>query len=143
MLEISASALHFVGESDCPEGERPSDGAFLQVGGIRFKIDTTGTPFCAKYNGKSLDKLINHGDRIKNLEIYQNGSWQTINENTTYTVLVNDYMAHGGNEYFIFNNPDVVKTNTTMLNIDLLTQYIQAHSPISPKLDGRISFIGE
>jgi len=143
VLEISGSALRFIGEEECTDGKRPSNGAFLQVGGIRFTIDSTETPFCAKYNGKELDELINTGSRIKNIEVFQSGTWQPINENKTYIVLINDYMLNGGDGYYVFLNPDISRTNTTMLNIDLLVQYIQAHSPISPKIDGRIRIVGD
>ncbi len=139
ILEVSASALHINGDG-CPEGERPGTGGFLQVGGMKIVVDTTLQPFCAKYNGHHITEIIDVGSRIKSVKIFNNGNWIQIDTSATYVCLANEWLVGGGDGYYVFLEPDISITNSTMHDIDLLTSYFKKNSPVSPHVDGRISF---
>ncbi len=139
VLEISASALHIAGDG-CPVGERPGTGGFLQIGGMKIVIDTTGQPFCAKYDGHNIQEIINAGSRLVSAQVLQNGNWIQLDTTATYTCLANEWLVGGGDGYYIFLEPDVNITNSTMLDIDLLTSYLKKNTPVSPQTDGRIGF---
>ena len=42
---------------------------------------------------------------------------------------------------FVFLGGSVTKENTTMKTTDVLAGYVQRHSPISPQVEGRITFV--
>ncbi|OYD15146.1 hypothetical protein CH333_06335 [candidate division WOR-3 bacterium JGI_Cruoil_03_44_89] len=142
VFEISASVLR-VKDDGCPDTCRASDGGFLQVGGVRITIDTTQAPFCAIYAGRDVTEVINVGSRVTGIEVYQNGSWNSLDTSATYTVLTNSWTAIGGDGHYIFTGKDIQKQNTTLTTTDLLTGYIQSHTKVSPQLENRINFLGE
>jgi len=139
ILEISASAQHISGDG-CPEGERPGTGGFLQIGGMKIVIDTTMQPFCARYDGHNISEIINEGSRILSVQVKQNGDWVQIDTSSTYTCLANEWLVSGGDGYYIFLEPDITVTNSTMHDIDLLTSYFTQNSPVTPQIEGRITF---
>jgi len=139
VLEVSASAIRVEGD-DCQEGSRAPTGGFLQVGGLRIRIDLEKPTFCALYSGQDVLDIIRHGSRIVNVEVYQDGAWVSLNPSKTYTVLVNDYIAGGGDGQYIFLKESLKKTPTTMTTTDILADFIIRYTPISPEIDGRIAF---
>ncbi len=140
VFEVSASVLR-VSDDGCPDTCRASDGGFLQIGGARITIDTTQAPFCAVYSGRDVSEVINVGSRIASIEVYQNDSWVSLDTSTTYTILTNSWMAIGGDGHYIFRSEDIQKKNTTLITTDLLTSYIQSHTPVAPQVESRIKFL--
>ncbi|MCK4329744.1 bifunctional metallophosphatase/5'-nucleotidase [candidate division WOR-3 bacterium] len=140
VFEVSASVLR-VADDGCPDTCRASDGGFLQVGGVKITIDTTQAPFCAVYSGRDVSKIINVGSRIISIEVYQNDSWVSLDTSAIYTVLTNSWMAIGGDGHYIFRSEDIQKKNTTLITTDLLTSYIQSHTPVAPQIESRIKFL--
>jgi len=136
VLEIGASSRVVTGDG-CNSNDRIHSGAFLQVSGLKFTINLKGQPFCAIYNGREVKKILSPGNRIEKPEIFQNGSWHPIDMAKTYTILVNAWMAEGGDGYYVFNQLKD-KEDTTMRASDLLVSYVKEKSPVSPKVDGRI-----
>ncbi len=141
VFEISGSALR-VKDDGCPDENRAPTGGFLQVSGVKVTYDLSKKPFCAEYDGRNLKKIINEGERVVSLEVYnkETGKYEPVDPNKTYTVLINSWMAGGGDGYYIFMDKDQTDTNMTIP--DVLMYYIQKHSPIAPKVEGRITIQG-
>ncbi len=141
ILEISASAIRVPGDG-CDDENRASTGGFLQVSNIYFDIDLSEKPFCAIYNDdRTVAKILNNGERIKNVRILKDGHMVPLNLSETYTILVNAWMVSGGDGYYIFLDPDIPQINTTNIAVDLLIDHIERLSPIAPRVEGRINII--
>lgn len=141
VLEISASSIVVSGDG-CDVQNRPSSGAFLQVSNIRFDIDLRKTPFCAIYNeDRTINEIINRGERVKNVMVFREGKLEPLEPEKKYKVLVNKWMVSGGDGYYVFLDPNIVKKNTTNIDVDLLIEHVKKLSPISPKVEGRINII--
>ena len=140
-LEIAASAI-IVPHDGCPPGQRASSGGFLQVSNLYVEIDLSQRPFCAQYlPDRSLKKLLFPGERIKKVLVRQGGRLVPLDPEGTYHVLINSWLAQGGDGYYLFLEEGIYKRNTTFTDADLLISYIKKHSPISPRLEGRIKFV--
>ncbi len=135
ILERGAAALR--AKNDPRDPKTIDTGAFLQVAGIKEVIDVDKTP---QQLDKTNSKIVVPGERVVSVTI--NG--EPLDPNKTYTVAVNDYMAHGGDGYVTLANlPDSAKNFTYVYLTDALYKYIKAHSPIAPKVEGRIIIKGE
>ncbi|MDO9530048.1 MAG: bifunctional UDP-sugar hydrolase/5'-nucleotidase [Syntrophales bacterium] len=137
ILEISASSLRVPGD-ECSGGSRAQEGGFLQVSGVRLDIDTANKPFCAVYGGRDVKKILSKGKRVVKAEILENGAWKSIEKNKEYNVLMNSWLASGGDGYYMFRGIKN-KKDTTFSIVDLLFLYIKKNSPINPQLEGRIN----
>ncbi len=135
VLERGAAALH--AKNDPRDPKTIDTGAFLQVSGIKEIIDADKTP---QQLDSTNSKIVVPGERVVSITI--NG--EPLDMNKTYSVAVNDYMGHGGDGYVTLGNlPDSAKNFTYVYLTDGLYKYIKAHTPISPKVDGRITIKGE
>lgn len=135
MLEVSAAALD-------PEVTGVQDGGFLQVAGIKFKIDRNAQPFIATYDGKKLKKLINPGGRVSGIYIQRNRTWDPLDNQKRYEVLIPSFTVDGGDGYYLFVEMTAKrKFDTTTKDLDPLAAYIKKKSPVAPKDDGRIEII--
>ena len=144
VLEISASSITVEGDgcSD-PNATRTSSGGFLQVGGLKVTYDTSREPFCAVYDGKDITEIVNPGNRVTNMEVLENGDWNTLVDDATYTILINSWLAGGGDGYYIFRNESITKDYTTVIDTDALIYYIQENTPLTPVLEGRITIVSQ
>ncbi len=135
ILERGAAALR--AKNDPRDPKTIDTGAFLQVAGLKEVIDVDKTP---QQLDKTNSKIVVPGERVVSVTI--NG--EPLDPNETYTVAVNDYIAHGGDGYITLANlPDSAKNFTYVYLTDALYKYIKAHSPIAPKVEGRITIKGE
>ncbi|NLU53807.1 MAG: LysM peptidoglycan-binding domain-containing protein [Clostridiaceae bacterium] len=93
-------------------------GAFPQVSGIEFTIDTT-VPYenGAQYPDSTYYAPANPGARIKNVKI--NG--EPLDLNKTYTLATNDFLAAGGDTYYLLKN--LSSYNTGVALEDALINY--------------------
>ena len=139
VLEVSASALR-IGNDGCPDSCRAPTGGFLQIGGLKITIDTTQPPFCAVYSGKEIKEIINPGSRIVDVKVYKDGIWTPLDSSTIYTIVINGWLAEGGDGHYIFSDDNIEKEFTTVITTDILVNYIQQNTPISPRAEGRINF---
>lgn len=131
VLECSASALG-------PEYEGIGTGGFLQVSGLHYEIDINETPYSAIYNGSELVAVKNAGSRIRNMTVEEpDGSFRPLDDEETYTVLVNAWLAGGGDGYWIFSAAEK-QSDTGVYDIDPVLEYIRENSPLSPVVEGRI-----
>ena len=141
IFEISGSALRVKGDG-CEDSSRAPTGGFLQVSGVKVTYDLSKAPFCAEYDGRAVKKVINAGERVKELLVYdkKTGKYEPVQDDKVYTVLINSWMAGGGDGYYIFMDKDKTDTNQTIP--DVLMYYVKKHSPIAPKVEGRITEVG-
>ncbi len=141
VFEISGSALRVKGDG-CDDSNRAPTGGFLQVAGVKVTYDLSKAPFCAEYDGREVKKVINSGERVKELLVYnkETKKYEPVQDDKTYTVLINSWMAGGGDGYYIFMDKDKTDTNQTIP--DVLMYYIKKHSPIAPQVEGRITEVG-
>ena len=135
MLEVSAAALD-------PEITGVQDGGFLQVAGIKFKIDRKAQPFAANYEGLKLKNLISSGSRVSEIFMQRNGTWEPLDKQKSYGVLLSSFTADGGDGYYLFAEmPAERKYDTTVNELDPLATYIKKNSPVAPKDEGGIEIL--
>jgi 2',3'-cyclic-nucleotide 2'-phosphodiesterase (5'-nucleotidase family) len=133
-LECSASALG-------PEQTGIDSGGFLQVSGIHYTIDLNGTPYTATYNGSVLVAVEDPGYRVTEVTVQEaDGSLAPLDDEEMYSVLVNAWLAGGGDGYWIFSEQENI-TYTTVYDIDPVAGYIRNESPVSPAVEDRIIII--
>ena len=117
-VKVSGADLKAALENGVSQVERVK-GRFPQVSGITFTYDPAAEP----------------GQRVK--EVYVNG--QPLDPNKTYVVAVNDYMGRGGDGYGMFKDaPRVIDERSGLLLAGVVMNYIEAHSPVAPKVEDRI-----
>ncbi len=113
-LNIKRMLEHAV--SDYPE----VSGKFLQVSGLRFYFDADAEP----------------GNRVK--DIYVGG--QRLRFRETYEVATNDFLAAGGDEYYMMEESRQLMTFGTR-DQAMFIEHIQDNSPLFPVVEGRIVVI--
>lgn len=120
-VKVSGAVLKAALENGVSQVEHVA-GRFPQVSGITFTYDPTAQP----------------GERVR--EVYVNG--QPLDPNKTYVVAINDYMGRGGDGYAMFKDaPRVIDERSGLLLANVVMNYIQAHSPVAPKVEGRIKTV--
>ena len=141
VLEISASALIVPGDG-CPPGQRASAGGFLQVSNLYVELDLSRRPFCARYlPNRRLEKLLYPGERVRRVWVKQENLRQPLDPEGKYHVLISSWMAHGGDGYYLFLDETLPKRNTTFTDVDLFLHYLQRHSPVAPRVEGRLQIL--
>lgn len=97
-------------------------GRFPQVSGLRFTWDPKAEP----------------GNRIISVEVKNpDGTYQPIDTSKTYRVVTNNFLAQGGDGYTVFQKGSNF-INLGFVDYDVLKEYIQTHSPVDAKVEGRI-----
>ncbi len=74
------------------------------------------------------------GDRVTKAEI--NG--KPLDPGKTYTVVTNDFLAAGGDKVTTLKQGENLKYGDTLR--DAVRRYLKTHSPVAPKVEGRIQF---
>ncbi|MEW5820111.1 MAG: 5'-nucleotidase C-terminal domain-containing protein [Cyanobacteriota bacterium] len=111
-----------------------SKGSFLQVSGLNYTIDLTGTPQVLTEDNSAIKF---EGDRV--IDVTVNG--KPLNYNKEYRVAINDFLANRGDGFVTFaNGKDIVYTNLTLT--DAVKEYIEKHSPLNAQKEGRIEVKG-
>jgi 5'-nucleotidase len=96
-------------------------GRFAQVAGIRYSFDAT--------------KPV--GSRITAVEIADGQSYTPIKPDAAYRVVTNNFLLTGGDGYSVLQ-AGTNKIDTGLIDVDVTADYVRAHSPISPAVQGRI-----
>jgi len=136
-LEMSASAL---GPNDTGIGS----GGFLQVSGLCMTIDMERPAYSAIYENGTVQEVQNPGSRVANVSVEQNGTWIPLDPDTEYVVLINQWLAGGGDGYTVFSPlPEEDVYDTGVYDRDALFAYIRKHSPIAPAVEERIDVINQ
>lgn len=111
------------GASQIEEGA----GRFAQVAGLKYSFDKTQPA----------------GSRIKDVQVMENGAWTPIDPAKTYLAATNNYVRQGGDGYKVFasNAQNAYDYGPGLEQV--LADYLAAHRPYTPKLDGRITDLAE
>ncbi|MEP9371320.1 5'-nucleotidase C-terminal domain-containing protein [Mesorhizobium sp. KR1-2] len=112
------------GLSEIEEGK----GKFPQVAGLRYSFD------------KSV--AANQG-RLKSVEVKEGDAWQPLDPAKIYGVATNDFVRAGGDGYKIFaqNAQNAYDFGPSLEQV--VADYLAAHRPYTPKLEGRITEIAQ
>ena len=99
-------------------------GAFPQVAGLKYSFDKSVAP---------------NAGRIKSVEVMEDGAWSPIDEAKIYTVATNNFTRGGGDGYKLFadNAQNAYDYGPGLEQV--VADYLTAHRPYTPKLDGRIT----
>jgi len=120
-VKVSGCDLKAALENGVSQVERVK-GRFPQVSGISFTYDPKAEP----------------GKRVVEVKV----GGQPLDCNKTYVVAINDYMGHGGDGYTMFKDaPRVISERDADLLANVVIDYISKHSPVAPKVEGRIKTV--
>ncbi|PLP57029.1 multifunctional 2',3'-cyclic-nucleotide 2'-phosphodiesterase/5'-nucleotidase/3'-nucleotidase [Mesorhizobium loti] len=98
-------------------------GQFPQVAGLKYAFDKSAPA---------------NGGRIKSVEVMEGGQWKPIDPAKEYIVATNNYVRQGGDGYKLFiDGKDAYDYGPSLEQV--VAEYIGAHSPYTPKLEGRIT----
>lgn len=106
------------GASQVEEG----GGRFAQVAGLKY----------------SFDRAAPAQSRIKSVEVMENGNWVPLDPNKDYLVAANNYTRQGGDGYKVFADKGKNAYDYGPGLEQTVADYLGAHNPYTPKLDGRI-----
>ncbi len=133
VLEMSASALG-------PDFKGIQESGFLQVGGVSVTIDPDRPAYAAIYEGKEVQEVLCEGSRVGSILVREGDRWVPVEDDREYTVLVNDYLAEGGDGYALFAAiPDERKLRTGITVLETVEAYVRAQTPLTPVTEGRIA----
>ncbi len=98
------------------------EGRFPQIAGFRFSWDPGGQP----------------GSRVKSVEIRTGSGFKPLDKSESYRIVTNSYLFTGGDGYTSFQKGANVQY-LGYVDYDMVTEYIEKNSPVSPKVEGRIT----
>ncbi|TPK98848.1 LysM peptidoglycan-binding domain-containing protein [Mesorhizobium sp. B2-4-12] len=101
-------------------------GRFPQVAGLKYSFDKSVAP---------------NAGRVKSVEVMENGAWKPINPDKDYLVATNNYVRQGGDGYKVFADKARNAYDYGPGLETVVADYLGAHRPYTPKLDGRITEI--
>ncbi|TPL04719.1 MULTISPECIES: bifunctional metallophosphatase/5'-nucleotidase [unclassified Mesorhizobium] len=101
-------------------------GRFPQVAGLKYSFDKSVAP---------------NAGRVKSVEVMENGAWTPINPDKQYLVATNNYVRQGGDGYKVFADKATDAYDYGPGLEQVVADYLGAHQPYTPKLDGRITEI--
>lgn len=96
-------------------------GRFPHVAGLRFTWDPTQPA----------------GKRIVSVEVKTGEGYRAIRRTSTYKVVTNNFLAGGGDGYAVFAEAKE-RVVLGFIDAEVLADYLRAHSPVSPEVEGRI-----
>jgi len=128
LMDLTAPQLKEVLESG-------AKGWIMQVAGLTYQIDNNKLPQVADDDAK---RIVTPGQRVVRITI--NGQDIDLTDDSkVYRVATNNYLADGGDGCYTFlEGANAVDTKVYMT--DVLETYIRKHSPIAPRVEGRIAF---
>nr|HRC77158.1 5'-nucleotidase C-terminal domain-containing protein [Kouleothrix sp.] len=97
-------------------------GRFPQVAAMRYSFDASRPA----------------GDRVTGVQIADGkGGYTALDPNGSYRVVTNAFLIAGGDGYTVFGQ-GTNKIDTGLLDIDVTAEYVAAHSPVNPQVEGRV-----
>ncbi|RWB61534.1 bifunctional UDP-sugar hydrolase/5'-nucleotidase [Mesorhizobium sp.] len=102
-------------------------GRFPQVAGLKYSFDKSVAP---------------NAGRVKSVEVMESGAWAPINPDKQYLVATNNYVRQGGDGYKVFAEKATDAYDYGPGLEQVVADYLGAHRPYTPKLDGRITEVG-
>jgi len=101
-------------------------GRFPQVSGLRF----------------SFDPNLEAGNRVQSVEVLgEDGAYNEIDLEATYTVVTNNFVRQGGDGYSMFNENAANPYDFGRVDYEALVDYLAANSPITVETEGRITIV--
>lgn len=88
----------------------------------------------SKGSSYTVDRGKPAGQRVSNLVV----AGQPMDPAKTYRICFNSFTASGGDAHEALKNAKGRRVDTGMLDIDALIDYLKKHSPVAPKVEGRI-----
>ncbi len=101
-----------------------ANGGFAQVAGMRYVIDPAQAV----------------GSRIVRADVWDGAAWQPLDMDAMYKVVTNDFMRRGGDNYLMFRDFAVNPYDFGPALDEALADYLRAHSPVTPMIEGRVTF---
>ncbi|TJW46518.1 MAG: LysM peptidoglycan-binding domain-containing protein [Mesorhizobium sp.] len=101
-------------------------GRFPQVAGLKYSFDKSAAP---------------NAGRVKSVEVMEGGAWTPLNPDKDYLVATNNYVRQGGDGYKVFAEKAKNAYDYGPGLEQVVADYLGAHRPYTPKLDGRITEI--
>lgn len=120
VLELTGEQIWQALENGVSQVEKTA-GRFPHVAGLRFVWDPGKAP----------------GSRVEKVEVFLEGAWQPIDLGATYRLATSNFLAAGGDGYTVFLEAKN-SWNLGFVDYEVLAEYIQAHSPVAPQVEGRI-----
>lgn len=104
-------------------------GTFLQFSGLQVTYDTSRPP-------KS--RVVSVQVQCANCRI---PTYSKLQENVTYNILLNNFLANGGDGFHMLEGVETTSLSITMA--DVLEQYFEKHSPLYPGVEWRITYVND
>jgi 5'-nucleotidase / UDP-sugar diphosphatase len=127
--DVIAALENGVSRINVMDGMVQRDGAsgrFAQVGGIRYSYDPT----------------LEAGSRIVSVEVLgEDGSYSPIDLEATYSVVSNDFLRRGGDEYTVFAENAINPYDFGKPLDEALANYFAEEGNVAPMSDGRITIV--
>jgi 5'-nucleotidase len=101
-------------------------GRFAQVAGLKYAFDKSKAP----------------GSRVSDVQVMDGGNWAPIDPNKEYIAATNNYVRQGGDGYKIFAEKAKDAYDYGPGLEQVVADYLTAHNPYTPKVEGRITEIG-
>lgn len=108
-------------------------GAELKAG-IEQGVGTGGQLTPSIGSSYVIDRSQPQGSRVTDLEI----AGEPVDLNKIYRIALLSFTANGGDSLYAFRDAKGKRTDTGIIDLDAFLAYIKGHSPLNPKLDGRV-----
>ncbi len=103
-----------------------ASGNFLQLSGVRFSADPTREA----------------GNRILSVDVLNAaGDYEALEPDTVYSIIGNDYIRKGGEGHSVLADKAFNLQAVDHEDYHLTMDYIEAFSPVSPAIEGRITWV--
>jgi 5'-nucleotidase / UDP-sugar diphosphatase len=102
-------------------------GRFLHVSGIKYTFDLAQKP----------------GSRITDVQVKDGTGFKAIDPAASYKVVVNNFIASGGDGFDALKNAKGLRTDTYLPDYQVMQEYIASLKTVDAKLEGRITILNE
>lgn len=114
------------------------DGGLLHASGLKYTIVLP-----KKMQKRENEKVIQEGERVKDIKVLQNAQWVDLDPNKKYTMLTNAFIAQkGGDGFFWFKKYGTDFQNTYATFYSIMSEEVDEKKELTPKeKDGRLLVI--
>jgi 5'-nucleotidase len=86
------------------------------------------------------EKVIQKGERVTDIKVWENGKWVEIDDNKEYSILTNSFIAQkGGDGFFWFSKYGTDFQNTYATFYSIMSEEVDEKKELTPKeKDGRL-----
>jgi 5'-nucleotidase len=132
MLKIKGKYIKQILERS---GGNYGNGGFMHTSGLKYKVFLPGSVQKIKD-----EKIVAKGSRVKDIKVLEDDRWVDIDDNKTYSVLTNAFIAlKGGDGYFWFKKYGSDFKNTYETFYSIMANVGQEKGELTPsKKDGRL-----